>query len=134
MDMASMAREQIYGAIRAFTSATIAEAEAATKAVVRIVDNAEPCDGSCIRCGSVPRGSSGLCNTCLDEDAIRSGEVEQPASDKGVSAMRDAYVALAFAFNRLHGSLRSPDTELCDTFGKARAGIERAFKSSGATL
>ena len=30
-----------------------------------------PSDGSCIRCGSVPRNASGLCNTCLDEDAAR---------------------------------------------------------------
>ena len=28
-----------------------------------------PSDGSCIRCGSVPRNANGLCNTCLDEDA-----------------------------------------------------------------
>ena len=30
-----------------------------------------PSDGSCIRCGSVPRNANGLCNTCLDEDAER---------------------------------------------------------------
>lgn len=30
-----------------------------------------PSDGSCVRCGSVPRNASGLCNTCLDEDAAR---------------------------------------------------------------
>lgn len=28
-----------------------------------------PSDGSCVRCGSVPRNANGLCNTCLDEDA-----------------------------------------------------------------
>ena len=30
-----------------------------------------PSDGSCVRCGSVPRNASGLCNTCLEEDAAR---------------------------------------------------------------
>ena len=30
-----------------------------------------PSDGSCVRCGAVPRTASGLCNTCLDEDAER---------------------------------------------------------------
>lgn len=30
-----------------------------------------PSDGSCVRCGSVPRNANGLCNTCLDEDAER---------------------------------------------------------------
>lgn len=34
--------EQIFGAIRAFTSATVAEAEAATKAIERIIRNTEP--------------------------------------------------------------------------------------------
>lgn len=131
MDTASMAREQVFGAIRAFTSATVAEAEAATKAIIRIVDNALPDDGTCIRCGAAPRNASGLCATCIDEDAVRAGELEQSDS---IAVMRDAYVALSFAFNRLHGSGRSRDTELCDTFGKARAGIERAFKSAGARL
>ncbi len=27
-----------------------------------------PSDGSCVRCGRVPRNKEGLCNTCLDED------------------------------------------------------------------
>lgn len=75
VDMASLAREQVYSAIRAFTCATVAEAEAATKAIIRLVDNALPDDGGCVRCISVPRNSSGLCNTCLDEDAEREGEL-----------------------------------------------------------
>lgn len=195
MDVASAAREQIYGAIRAFTSATVAEAEAATKAVVRVVNNAAPDvdnrisaalepfarigdymqasdgwapsdeldlvardggliaklessafqdaaaiyqslgfpdDGGCIRCSAVPRSNSGLCNTCLDEDAVRIGEAE--TAGDCFTAMRTAYVALSFAFSRLHGSARSRDTELCNTFGKARAGIETAFKSAGVKL
>jgi len=37
-------------------------------------------DGSCIRCGCVPRNASGLCATCVDEDAVRAGEVEDDAS------------------------------------------------------
>src|SRR5690606_12916901 len=30
-----------------------------------------PSDGSCVRCGSVPRNANGLCNTCLGDDAER---------------------------------------------------------------
>jgi len=71
MDTASMAREQVFGAIRAFTSATVAEAEAATKAIIRIVDNALPDDGTCVRCGAAPRDETGLCATCRDEDTCR---------------------------------------------------------------
>lgn len=76
IDMASPVREQVYGAIRALTCATVAEAEAATKAIIRLVDNAMPDDGGCARCSSVPRNHSGLCNTCLDEDAERAGEIQ----------------------------------------------------------
>lgn len=36
-------------------------------------------DGSCIRCASVPRNASGLCATCLDEDAVRAGEISDMA-------------------------------------------------------
>lgn len=37
-------------------------------------------DGSCIRCGCAPRNASGLCATCVDEDAVRAGEVDDDAS------------------------------------------------------
>jgi hypothetical protein len=36
-----------------------------------------PDDGGCVRCSAVPRTASGLCNTCLDEDAERAGEIKQ---------------------------------------------------------
>lgn len=75
VDMAGQIREQIYGAIRAFTCATVSEAETATRAVIRLVDNALPEDGSCVRCGCAPRNNSGLCATCVDEDAERAGEI-----------------------------------------------------------
>jgi hypothetical protein len=58
IDSASVIREHIYSAIRAFTCATVAEAEAATKAIIRLVDNAMPDDGS------------------HDEDAERQGELQ----------------------------------------------------------
>ena len=131
MDEMSIIREQVYGAIRSFTSATVAEAEAATKAIIRIVDNALPDDGSCVRCGAAPRNASGLCATCVDEDAERAGEVE---SNYSIAVMRDAYVALSFAFSRLHSSGRSRDTELCSDFGKVRGRIEAVFKSTGEKL
>jgi hypothetical protein len=34
VDMATILREQIYSAVRAFTCATVAEAEAATKVII----------------------------------------------------------------------------------------------------
>lgn len=71
LDMASPIREQIYLAIRAFTCATVAEAEAATKAIIRLVDDGLPDDGTCIRCGAAPRNETGLCATCRDEDTCR---------------------------------------------------------------
>lgn len=36
-------------------------------------------DGTCCRCGSAPRNSSGLCATCVDEDAERAGEIQSQA-------------------------------------------------------
>ncbi len=34
-----------------------------------VLDEVEfPSDGSCVRCGRVPRNKEGLCNTCLDEE------------------------------------------------------------------
>ena len=42
VDAASPVREQIHSAIRAFTSATVAEADAAALAIIRIIRNAAP--------------------------------------------------------------------------------------------
>lgn len=42
MDMSSPVREQIYTAIRTFTCATVAEAEEATRAIIRLVTGATP--------------------------------------------------------------------------------------------
>jgi len=46
--------------------------------MARTIRNVVDCredDGTCIRCGAAPRDSSGLCATCLDEDAERAGEI-----------------------------------------------------------
>lgn len=51
----------------------------AAMAVLEAQDD-PPSDGSCVRCGSAPRNASGLCATCVDEDAVRAGEVEDDAS------------------------------------------------------
>lgn len=79
-DTSGLVREQVYGAIRAFTCATVAEAESATRAIIRIVNNGLPDDDSCVRCGAAPRNRSGLCNTCLDEDAARVCEIKNKES------------------------------------------------------
>ncbi|MGB6080289.1 MAG: hypothetical protein WBF99_12595 [Xanthobacteraceae bacterium] len=39
-----------------------------------------PSDGTCVRCGAAPRNASGLCATCVDEDAERAGEIPPPPS------------------------------------------------------
>lgn len=36
----------------------------------------QPSDGTCVRCGAAPRNASGLCATCLDEDAVHAGEID----------------------------------------------------------
>lgn len=56
------------------------------------------------------------------------------AHDEAFAALRDAYVALAFAFNRLESSARSRDGELCRDFGKVRGKIESVFKAAGEAL
>ncbi len=61
---------------------------------------------------------------------IRSVNMRDPA----LAALRDAYTMLAFAFNRLHGSARSRDGELCTDIGKVRARIESVFKNAGERL
>ena len=56
------------------------------------------------------------------------------AHDSAFAVLRDAYVALAFAFNRLESSARSRDGELCRDFGKVRGKIESVFKAAGEAL
>ena len=56
------------------------------------------------------------------------------AHEPAMKALREAYTVLAFAFNRLHGSGRSRDTELCHDFGKVRARIEKMFHDAGERL
>lgn len=47
VDMATILREQIYSAVRAFTCATVAEAEAATKVIIRLA-------GAGLKSGNTP--------------------------------------------------------------------------------
>lgn len=42
MDAASPVRERIFGAVRAFTAATVAESQDATTAIMRIINNSQP--------------------------------------------------------------------------------------------
>jgi hypothetical protein len=56
------------------------------------------------------------------------------AHDPAFAALREAYVALAFAFRRLDTSARSRDGELCRSFGKVRGNIEAVFKGAGEKL
>lgn len=56
------------------------------------------------------------------------------APEPAFSALRDAYVALAFAFNRLSSSARSRDGELCRDFEKVRGKIEAVFRDAGEKL
>lgn len=84
--------------------------------------------------------------TTTSDDALRlaaemRAEADALALAKGTAALpdamrtlRDAYTVLAFAFNRLHGSARSRDTELCGDIGKTRAKIEAVFRKAGERL
>ncbi|MCH4542964.1 hypothetical protein [Ochrobactrum sp. A-1] len=56
------------------------------------------------------------------------------AHDPAFKALREAYTALAFAFNRLSSSARSRDGELCRDFGKVRGNIEAVFRNAGEKL
>lgn len=56
------------------------------------------------------------------------------AHEPAFGTLRDAYVALAFAFNRLSSSARSRDAELCRDFGKLRGKIEAVFRDAGEKL
>lgn len=47
--------------------------------------------------------------------------------DEQAFALREAYATLALCFNRLHGSARSRDGELCQSIGKTRGKIEQAM-------
>ena len=58
----------------------------------------------------------------------------QQRNQEAVRLLRQSYVALAFAFRRLHQSARSRDGELCSDFQKVRAEIEAYFKEIGAPL
>lgn len=60
--------------------------------------------------------------------------VEQPDDDNATRLLRQCYVTLAFAFNRLHQSPRSRDGALCEDFGKVRKQIEDHFKKIGVKL
>lgn len=51
MLLASKLREEVFTAIRAYTAATVAESEAATMAILRLVENATPTDDeTCTGC------------------------------------------------------------------------------------
>ena len=57
-------------------------------------------DGTCVRCGAAPRNASGLCATCLDEDAERAGEIP-PA------ALAGEYAELVDSARRLAGTMEA---------------------------
>lgn len=67
-------------------------------------------------------------------EAALSLAKQATAMPDAMKALRDAYTVLAFAFNRLHGSARSRDGELCSDFGKVRGRIEAVFRKAGEQL
>lgn len=66
--MASRLREEIYSAIRTFTCATVAEAEEATRAIIRLVENERA-------------GPKGPTHHGLSLDALARGESYHPGDD-----------------------------------------------------
>lgn len=72
---------------------------------------------------------------CERMDCPQSAHLYPRATEEAMArTLREAYAALAFAFNRLHGSARVRDGELCRDFGKVRARIETVLKESGHAL
>ena len=61
-------------------------------------------------------------------DAASKPQAGQDALREAATTFRDAYTVLAFCFNRLHGSTRSRDGELCADIGKVRVRIETILK------
>ena len=58
-------------------------------------------------------------------------DTPQTTATELTAVLREAYVSLAFAIARLSSSARTRDTELCSSFAKVRARIERAMKDAG---
>lgn len=67
-------------------------------------------------------------------EAALSLAKQAATAPEAMAALRDAYTVLAFAFNRLHGSARSRDGELCSDMGKVRGKIEAVFRKTGVRL
>jgi len=68
------------------------------------------------------------------ESAPKDGTLGETAGNNATRLLRQCYVTLAFAFNRLHESSRSRDGELCLDFQKVRSQIEDHFKKIGVKL
>ncbi len=66
--------------------------------------------------------------------AIARVEKLEAALQKAKSTLITAYKVLAFCFNRLHGSARSRDGELCSDVGKCRAEIEKSRAAIDAAI
>ena len=110
-------------------------------------DRRLPDDGTCVRCGSAPRNASGLCATCVDEDAVRAGEIEgEPAPAVRVKRLEwheaDRHAACAdlysiddtmyenrFALNRL-GLLIARFSSIETAKAAAQADYERRILSA----
>jgi hypothetical protein len=77
-------------------------------------------DGTCVRCGAAPRNASGLCATCLDEDAERAGEIPPAAlaGDEAHKAYTDALatdghiLSLNAACAAYHAALSAPPADV----------------------
>lgn len=70
-----------------------------------------------------------------DLDTAKSNTGKACAENaNALRVLRQSYVTLAFAFNRLHGSSRTRDGELCMDFGKVRGEIEKLFRDQGVKL
>jgi hypothetical protein len=89
----------------------------------------------CVACGATWDG-----NTCGQKDNGWPFPVCSPSAspnrteNNATRLLRQSYITLAFAFNRLHQSSRSRDGELCLDFQKVRSQIEDHFRSIGVKL
>ncbi|MBS0343808.1 MAG: hypothetical protein JSS56_25160 [Proteobacteria bacterium] len=64
---------------------------------------------------------------------LRAAAAEAQVNEMA-AALREAYIALAFAFNRIHVLPRTRDTELANSIEKVRAKIAQVMKAGGHKL
>jgi hypothetical protein len=84
-------------------------------------------DGTCVRCGAAPRNASGLCATCLAEDAERAGEIPPAAQDlHELEPALDRAADALIARGKVIDQLRQERDELQARVARLETALQRA--------